>query len=75
MSLMHSVASHKRAESARCAGAGSVLQLMVARGGNFQPPLFRAAMTSSTFLPQQFHFNDKEPEVGKLLSILCDCMC
>ena len=44
-------------------GAGSVLQQMVAHGGNTQPPLFRAGMTSSVFLPPQFKFNDEVPEV------------
>ncbi|KZP26472.1 alpha/beta-hydrolase [Athelia psychrophila] len=36
------------------AGAGSVLQHIVANGGRTEPPLFRAAMTSSTFLPSQY---------------------
>lgn len=46
------------------AGAGSVLQHMVAHGGNTQPPLFHAAMTSSTFLPSQYKYDDPVPEVG-----------
>lgn len=37
---------------------------MVAHGGNTQPPLFRAGMTSSVFLPPQFKFNDEVPEVN-----------
>ncbi|KIJ61014.1 hypothetical protein HYDPIDRAFT_116533 [Hydnomerulius pinastri MD-312] len=45
------------------AGAGSVLQHLVAHGGNTQPPLFRAAMTSSTFLPSQYNYNDRIPEL------------
>ncbi|KAG0708779.1 Alpha/Beta hydrolase protein [Suillus ampliporus] len=45
------------------AGAGSVLQHLVAHGGNTQPPLFRAAMTSSTFLPSQYNYNDRIPEM------------
>lgn len=45
------------------AGAGSVLQHVVARNGETNPPLFRAAMTSSTFLPSQYHFDDPIPEV------------
>ena len=45
------------------AGAGSVLQHVVANGGKTSPPLFRAAMTSSTFLPSQYNFNDRIPEV------------
>ena len=32
-------------------------------GGKTSPPLFRAAMTSSTFLPSQYHCNDRIPEV------------
>ncbi|KAG2359255.1 Alpha/Beta hydrolase protein [Suillus spraguei] len=45
------------------AGAGSVLQHLVANGGNTQPPLFRSAMTSSTFLPSQYNYNDRIPEM------------
>ncbi|KAJ8592162.1 alpha/beta-hydrolase [Rhizopogon salebrosus TDB-379] len=45
------------------AGAGSVLQHLVAHEGNTQPPLFKAAMTSSTFLPSQYNYNDRIPEV------------
>ncbi|EIW78157.1 alpha beta-hydrolase [Coniophora puteana RWD-64-598 SS2] len=44
------------------AGAGSVLQHIIANGGNTQPSLFRAAMTSSTFLPSQYAYNDTVPE-------------
>ncbi|THU83161.1 alpha/beta-hydrolase, partial [Dendrothele bispora CBS 962.96] len=43
--------------------AGSVLQQVVANDGQTDPPLFRAAMTSSTFLPSQYKFNDPIPEV------------
>lgn len=55
----------------RCAehgmlGAGSVLQHVVANGGQTQPPLFRAAMTSSTFLPSQYNYNDSIPTVRHL---------
>lgn len=45
------------------AGAGSVLQHVVAHGGDTQPPLFRSAMMSSLFLPFQYNFNDTIPEV------------
>ncbi|KAG1767708.1 Alpha/Beta hydrolase protein [Suillus placidus] len=45
------------------AGAGSVLQHIVAHGGNTQPPLFKTAMTSSTFLPSQYNYNDRIPEM------------
>ncbi|KLO13411.1 alpha/beta-hydrolase [Schizopora paradoxa] len=44
------------------AGAGSVLQHLVAHKGNTQPPLFQRAMTSSTFLPSQYNFDDPVPE-------------
>ncbi|KAF8801557.1 alpha/beta-hydrolase [Phlegmacium glaucopus] len=44
------------------AGAGSVLQQVIANGGNTRPALFRAAITSSTFLPSQYNFNDPIPE-------------
>ncbi|KAJ7692101.1 Alpha/Beta hydrolase protein [Mycena rosella] len=46
------------------AGAGSVLQHVVANNGQTEPQLFRAAITSSTFLPSQYQFNDRIPEVG-----------
>ncbi|KAH7928321.1 alpha/beta-hydrolase [Leucogyrophana mollusca] len=45
------------------AGAGSVLQHLVANGGNTQPPLFAAAITSSTFLPSQYNYNDRVPQL------------
>jgi len=45
------------------AGAGSVLQHIVANGGKTNPPLFRAGITSSSFLPSQYKFNDRIPEV------------
>ncbi|KAJ7913325.1 alpha beta-hydrolase [Mycena leptocephala] len=44
------------------AGAGSVLQHVVANGGQTKPQLFRAAITSSTFLPSQYQFDDRVPE-------------
>ncbi|KAF5358812.1 hypothetical protein D9758_008541 [Tetrapyrgos nigripes] len=44
------------------AGAGSVLQHVIAQNGQTRPQLFRAAMTSSTFLPSQYNFNDRIPE-------------
>ncbi|KAG6372189.1 Alpha/Beta hydrolase protein [Boletus reticuloceps] len=50
------------------AGAGSVLQHIVANGGNTQPPLFHAAIVSSTFLPSQYHYNDRLPQVGAVSS-------
>ena len=45
------------------AGAGSVLQHIVAHGGNTQPPLFRASMMDSPYLPFQYEFNDPINEV------------
>ena len=45
------------------AGAGSITLHLLANGGNTQPPLFRAAITSSTFLPSLYPFNDRIPEV------------
>jgi len=35
----------------------------VANGGKTNPPLFRAAMTSSTGLLPQYKYNDRIPEV------------
>ncbi|KAF9064189.1 Alpha/Beta hydrolase protein [Rhodocollybia butyracea] len=43
--------------------AGSVLQHIVARDGQTSPQLFRGAMTSSTFLPSQYLYNDTVPEL------------
>ncbi|EPT00684.1 hypothetical protein FOMPIDRAFT_150510 [Fomitopsis schrenkii] len=45
------------------AGAGSVMQHVIAHGGHTEPSLFRVAMTSSTFLPFQYQYNDTIPEV------------
>ncbi|KAF8996976.1 Alpha/Beta hydrolase protein [Cyathus striatus] len=45
------------------AGAGSVLQHIVANGGHTSPPLFRGVITSSTFVPSQYAYNDPIPEV------------
>ncbi|KAJ7889187.1 alpha beta-hydrolase [Mycena leptocephala] len=45
------------------AGAGSVLQHVVANGGQTKPQLFRAAITSSTYLPSQYQYNDRIPEL------------
>ncbi|KAI0685456.1 cephalosporin esterase [Cytidiella melzeri] len=44
------------------AGGGSVVQHMVAHGGNTQPPLFKGAISSSLFFPSQYNFNDTIPE-------------
>ncbi|KAJ6577831.1 Alpha/Beta hydrolase protein [Mycena capillaripes] len=45
------------------AGAGSVLQHVIANDGQTEPQLFRGAITSSTFLPSQYQYNDRVPEV------------
>ncbi|KAF8896534.1 Alpha/Beta hydrolase protein [Infundibulicybe gibba] len=44
------------------AGAGSVLQHVIANDGNTQPPLFRAAISSSSYLPSQYRYDDVVPE-------------
>ncbi|KAJ7699486.1 alpha/beta-hydrolase, partial [Mycena metata] len=44
------------------AGAGAVLQHVVAHAGNTQPPLFRAALANSPFLPFQYRYDDPIPE-------------
>jgi cholinesterase len=36
---------------------------MIANGGNTRPPLFKSAITSSLYVPSQYHFNDPVPEV------------
>ncbi|KAJ7470972.1 Alpha/Beta hydrolase protein [Mycena latifolia] len=45
------------------AGAGSVLQHVVANDGQTKPQLFRGAITSSTFMPSQYHYNARIPEL------------
>ncbi|KAJ6577861.1 Alpha/Beta hydrolase protein [Mycena capillaripes] len=45
------------------AGAGLVLQHVIANDGQTEPQLFRAAITSSTFLPSQYQYNDRVPEL------------
>ncbi|KAK0188372.1 alpha/beta-hydrolase [Armillaria mellea] len=44
------------------AGAGSMLQHLVAHGGDTQPPLFRAVLMNSPFLPFQYNYDDAIPE-------------
>ncbi|KAJ7695905.1 Alpha/Beta hydrolase protein [Mycena rosella] len=44
------------------AGAGAVIQHVVANNGKTQPQLFKAAITSSTFLPSQYKYNDRIPQ-------------
>ncbi|KAJ7195241.1 Alpha/Beta hydrolase protein [Mycena pura] len=45
------------------AGAGSVLQHVIANNGSTEPQLFRGAITSSSFLPSQYMYNDRIPEL------------
>ncbi|KAJ7703523.1 Alpha/Beta hydrolase protein [Mycena rosella] len=45
------------------AGAGSVLQHVVANGGRTTPQLFRGAITSSLFVPSQYNYDDRIPEL------------
>ena len=40
------------------------MQHIVANGGNTQPSLFKNAMTSSTYLPPQYNYNERIPEVS-----------
>ncbi|KAJ7036784.1 Alpha/Beta hydrolase protein [Mycena alexandri] len=40
------------------AGAGSVVQHIVANDGKTQPQLFRGAITSSTYMPSQYRYDD-----------------
>ncbi|GLB44903.1 putative type-B carboxylesterase lipase family protein [Lyophyllum shimeji] len=40
------------------AGAGSVLQHVIAHDGKTSPPLFRGAITSSSFVPPQYNYDD-----------------
>ncbi|EIM89549.1 alpha/beta-hydrolase [Stereum hirsutum FP-91666 SS1] len=57
------------------AGAGSFIQHIVAHGGNTQPPLFKAAMMSSTFVPFQYAYNDTISEAlyhEILVQTFCD---
>ncbi|KAJ2934682.1 hypothetical protein H1R20_g2421, partial [Candolleomyces eurysporus] len=44
------------------AGGGSVLQHLIANGGQTKPRLFSSAMLSSAFLPSQYYYNDRIPE-------------
>ncbi|KAG7095881.1 hypothetical protein E1B28_006570 [Marasmius oreades] len=46
----------------KSAGGGSVLQQVIADGGQTRPQLFRAALASSPYLPAQYHYNDAIPE-------------
>ncbi|KAJ6585113.1 Alpha/Beta hydrolase protein [Mycena capillaripes] len=46
------------------AGAGSVLQHVIARNGETSPPLFRAAITSSTFLVSHYQYNHRIPQTA-----------
>ncbi|KAJ7455064.1 Alpha/Beta hydrolase protein [Mycena latifolia] len=45
------------------AGAGSVLQHVIANDGQTKPQLFRAAITSSTYVPFQYQYNARIPKL------------
>ncbi|CAK5266644.1 unnamed protein product [Mycena citricolor] len=45
------------------AGGGSVLQHLIANNGKTQPQLFRAAITSSSYLPPQYKYDDPAAEI------------
>lgn len=55
------------------AGAGSVLQHVIANGGETKPTLFRAAIASSTYMPPQYPYdhpiNEVSPTVAAKLTI------
>ncbi|KAJ7039594.1 Alpha/Beta hydrolase protein [Mycena alexandri] len=53
---------HKVTIWGQSAGGGSVLQHVIAHDGKTSPPLFRAAMTSSSFLPAQYPYNGRIPQ-------------
>ncbi|KAK0463611.1 Alpha/Beta hydrolase protein [Desarmillaria tabescens] len=57
------------------AGAGSVIQHIIANDGQTSPPLFRAAITSSSFLPSQYAYNDVIPEVQSLRHVKDETSC
>ncbi|KAG7095877.1 hypothetical protein E1B28_006567 [Marasmius oreades] len=46
----------------KSAGGGSVLQQVIAHDGNTKPQLFRAAITSSPYLPAQYKYNAQIPK-------------
>ncbi|KAL0065740.1 hypothetical protein AAF712_007223, partial [Marasmius tenuissimus] len=46
------------------AGAGSVLQQVIAEDGQTSPQLFRGAISSSMFLPSQYAYNDTIPQTS-----------
>ncbi|KAJ7678166.1 alpha/beta-hydrolase [Mycena polygramma] len=56
------------------AGTGSVLQQVVANNGETMPQLFRTAITSSTFLPSQYHYNDRIPESCTAAADIMTCL-
>ncbi|KAF7317272.1 Carboxylic ester hydrolase [Mycena chlorophos] len=44
------------------AGGGSILQQVIANGGKTNPPLFKAAIASSPFVPAQDVYNSRIPQ-------------
>lgn len=45
------------------AGAASILQHLVANGGQTSPKLFKVGMLSSLYVPPYYNFDDVIPEV------------
>jgi hypothetical protein len=56
------------------AGAGSVIQHMLAHGGNTQPPLFKNVISSSSFLSPQHRFDDSMSEASSRFANWCALM-
>ena len=61
---MDSELTVKEMQAALANVPGSVLQHVIAHGGLTVPPLFSAAMASSTYLPSQYAYNSAIPEVS-----------
>ncbi|CAE6366202.1 unnamed protein product [Rhizoctonia solani] len=45
------------------AGAGGVMMQVVANGGKTNPPLFKRAIASSTYVPPNYKYNDPQAEL------------
>ncbi|KAJ7909656.1 Alpha/Beta hydrolase protein [Mycena leptocephala] len=56
-------------------GAGSALQHVVANNGQSSPQLFGAAITSSTFLPSQYKYDDRIPEFSSCSAAIDSMAC
>lgn len=59
----HSQSSVKLTIRALLKGAGSSIQHMLGNGGNTQPKLLKTIISSSSFLPSQYAYDDPIPEV------------